>query len=309
MNNHRHELTLERLDWMNRMLNLLLCRSFALGFLLLPMSVSGCANEPLHYDDPLELCKLENKKINESSGLAVSRRNPDHFWTHNDSGDQPRIFCFDRTGKHIGTCKLKKARAVDWEDMCSFEIDGKPKLLIGDIGDNAARRKVCRLYELDEPEDARDEVSDFRVIRFRYSTGPTDCEAIAVDVVNRKLILAEKKWGLTCRVFEARYPYPGDNDVVARPIARVKLPLVTAMDISGDGRRAILLTLGQAFEFTRSEAETWTEAFAKQPRMINMPARRQGETICYGASGADIFLTSESTPTPFFVVAAVKNRR
>lgn len=264
----------------------------------------------LQYGTPVELSRLENKKISESSGLAASRRHPGYYWTHNDSGGKPRLFCFDRQGKHIGTCQLKKAGNVDWEDMCSFTIDGKHKLLIGDVGDNQARRRSCRLYLLDEPDDPSDEVKDYHIIKLRYSTGPLDCEAIGVDSVSRKLICVEKRWGLSCRVLEA--PYPGEelDQIVAKPIGRLSLPLVTAMDISPDGRRALVLTMGQAYEFTRGPKETWRQAFAGRSRKIDMPARRQGETVCYDTDGRNIFLTSEmpgSGRTPFYGVFA-KNK-
>jgi hypothetical protein len=262
--------------------------------------------EPIRYAPPVEISRLENKRVSESSGLAASRRDPDLFWTHNDSGDKPRIYCFRRNGKHVGTCKLTKAGAIDWEDMCSFEIDDKPKLLIGDLGDNLTRRKSYRLYLLDEPKNPSKDVKDIQVIRLRYSVGSMDCEAIGADVESRKLLFVEKKRWFNCRVFEADLPTTKDvTDIVAKPIGRINLPLVTAMDVSSDGRRAIVLTLGQAFEFTRGKGETWTKAFAKKPRTIDMPARKQGETICYGANGRDFYLTSEFTPTPLFLVEAI----
>lgn len=257
----------------------------------------------LQYDRPRQLCTLKTNKISESSGLAVSRRDPNLLWTHNDSGDDARIYCIDRQGNHVGTCKLKKTKAVDWEDMCSYVIDGRPKLLVADTGDNLVIRKSCRLYIIDEPQNPQDDVSRVQSIRLRYSTGPTDCEAVAVDPILREILFVEKRFALTCRVFQAALPAEGDErDLLAKPIARINLPLVTAMDIAPDGSRAIVLTLGQAFEFTRSKGQTWQSAFRAKPRTINMPARRQGEAICYATNGYDLLLTSEKTPTPLFLV-------
>ena len=257
----------------------------------------------IQYGRPRLLCMLKTKKITESSGLAVSRRDPNLLWTHNDSGDDAHIYCIDRQGKRVGTCKLKKTKAVDWEDMCSYVIDGRPKLLVADTGDNLAIRKSCKLHIIDEPQNPKDDVSRVQSIRLRYSTGPTDCEAVAVDPTLREVLFVEKRFALTCRVFQASLPADGDErDLLAKPIARIYLPLVTAMDIAHDGSRAIVLTLGQAFEFTRSKGQTWQSAFRARPRTINMPARRQGEAICYAADGYDLLLTSEKTPTPLFLV-------
>src|SRR5262249_9269918 len=69
------------------------------------------------YRAPVHLCNLENQSIRESSGIAASRRNAGVFWTHNDSGDGPFIYAFDRQGKHRGVWRVAGAGAVDWEDM------------------------------------------------------------------------------------------------------------------------------------------------------------------------------------------------
>ena len=259
----------------------------------------------IQYAPPVELCRLENRKINESSGVAASRLHPNRFWTHNDSGDKSRLFCFDREGKHLGTCRLKDASVYDWEDMCSFHLDGKAKLLVADTGDNATKRKACYLHILDEPENPKTDVKRFHTVRLRYETGAVDCEAIGVDVHSRTIILIQKKIGLTCQVFAAPLPDPDQSDVLAKQIATLRIPIVTSMDISADGNRAIVLTLGQAFEFTRKSGQSWQEAFRAVPRTVNMPPRRQGEAICYGNGRLDLYLTSERSPTPLFMVPVI----
>ena len=273
----------------------------------LTCNVAFCA-EPIAYDAPKLICKLKNRRINESSGLAVSRRDSDLFWTHNDSGDLARIFCFDTRGKHVGTCKLKGAKSVDWEDMCSFDLNGQPKLLVADVGDNGSKRKSCNLYLIDEPKNPKDDIKKFQTIKLKYASGPCDCESIGVDTVNEKLLLVEKRRWISCRVFEADFSEKARRGtVIAKRIGRLELPLVTAMDVSPDGLRAVVLTLGQAFEYTRGVEESWTTAFSRKPRTLNMPARKQGEAICYGANGKDLFLTSEFAPSPFFGVFATPN--
>ena len=93
------------------------------------------------YGEPVKLCNLENKAISESSVLAASRLASDRYWTHNDSGDKARLFCFDLLGRHLGTCRLKRVKSIDWEDMCSFVLDGRPQLAVADTGDNLGRRR------------------------------------------------------------------------------------------------------------------------------------------------------------------------
>ena len=100
-------------------------------------SVAWCGGLPT-YGPPRQLGVLANPRIRESSGLACSRRTPGVFWTHNDSGDRPRLYAFDTTGADLGTYELKGASALDWEDLASFTRKGRGYLLVGDIGDNEA---------------------------------------------------------------------------------------------------------------------------------------------------------------------------
>jgi hypothetical protein len=80
------------------------------------------------------------------------------------------------------------------------------------------------------------------------------------------------------------------------------------MDISPDGRRAVILTYGNAYEYCRGEDEAWENAFARAPRIIPMPTRRQGESICYGVDGETLYLTSEKRPTPLWKVPPLQSR-
>jgi hypothetical protein len=74
------------------------------------------------------------------------------------------------------------------------------------------------------------------------------------------------------------------------------------MDISPDGRRAVVLTYGDAYEYVRGVNENWEQALATPPRQIVLPNRRQGESICYGSDGRTLYVTSEKLPTPLFEV-------
>ena len=96
--------------------------------------VPGATAEPYTYKSGKKLGLLENKQIKESSGLACSRLEAGLFWTHNDSGDIPRLFAFDREGKHRGTFHIEDAEALDWEDMASVVMDHRALLIIGRCG-------------------------------------------------------------------------------------------------------------------------------------------------------------------------------
>ena len=96
---------------------------------------------------------LQQSKLKESSGLALSRKNPGVFFSHNDSGGKPRVFAFDAKGKGLGTFILDGATNVDWEDIAAAPCpDGSPCLYVADVGDNNFQRREIAIYRFKEPK-------------------------------------------------------------------------------------------------------------------------------------------------------------
>jgi hypothetical protein len=253
---------------------------------------------------------LDLPALKESSGLAASRLRDDMLWTHNDSGDGPRLYAIGTNGEVLGTCDVKGAKALDWEDMASYRQGGRGYLLVGDVGNNRRSKKISTLYRIPErpPELGALEVD--RIVQYRYDLGPCDCEALAFDATRDEVLLIDKGWNLQCRVFVLKWPTESTLDpVVASHIADVKIAGITGMDVAGDGCKAIVSTYGPAYEFTKSPDEDWSAAFRRAPREIELPFRKQGEAICYGADGRTIFLTSEKLPTPLLRVPPLDDQR
>jgi len=300
------------------------------GVILLATSAASCsalagdansqgpAGPIIKYTRGKLLCLLANKKITESSGLAASQRMPGLFWTHNDSGAKPAIYAFDLRGRDLGTWRVQGAVNRDWEDMASFTINGMPWLLIADTGDNNRKRKTSRLYLVPEPRvdpnnpAVAGNIGVAMTIDFSYDDGSHDCEAVAVDPQSRTILLISKRGKR--RVYELPLPKPGnppDKPLTARTIAKFKRGLivgkydlgwVVGMDISPDGLRAVVATYIGATEYSRTPGESWSAAFARSGRPINVPGRKQGESICFGHDGKTIYLTSEGSRCPLFEV-------
>ena len=284
---------------------------------------TAAADEPalIRYGPAKQLAVLESRHIRESSGLACSRRVDNLFWTHNDSGDSARIFAFGAGGEDLGSLAVVGAKARDWEDMASITLDGVPCLLLADVGDNSSKRNSYTLYLMEEPrldQDRRATAEPVRLlqtVRFRYDDGAHDCESVAFDTKTKTVLLVTKSlFGAGCKVYSFAWPKARTTDaspaqtqvitkVVAKAIAKLNVPLATAMDISADGRRAIVVTYGPAYEFTRREGESWAKTFARGGRRLNMPLRSQGESICYGPDGKTLYLTSERLPTPLWQIS------
>ena len=274
-------------------------------------AIGANPSEPAHlrYLKPKKLATLANSMIVESSGLACSRLEQNVFWTHNDSGDEARIYAFDRRGKNRGIFLISNVSAQDWEDMASLVLDGQPCLLLADVGDNLARRKTCVLYLVEEPvllDPAGDQIQPWPVlqtIHFAYEDGSHNCEAMGFDETNRTVLLITKESIAGSGVYSFTWPEVSNSTekpVIARRIGTTHFPLVTAMDISSDGQRAIVATYGLAFEYVRSPAESWDQVFAGEPGPVIAPFRRQGESVCYCTEGTTLYFTSEKRPTPLF---------
>ena len=264
----------------------------------------------IEYGQPWKLAELADKRIKESSGIAVSRTNPGCFWTHSDEGG-PRLFLIDREGNTRAMVRLEDAKLKDWEDIASFTRGGKNYLLVADTGDNNLDRDKYRLYLIEEPRIDADGKSpkkiDFAMeIEFRYADARHNCEAMGVDPTTNTIVLITKEKKRGASVYELALPAEQPTkDLVVEPIGYLALPTIVALDISPDGRRAIVLSdESYAYEYTRGTNESWRDAFRRRPRALLMPQRKHGDSICYLTDGRSLHLTSEGEHEPLWEVPA-----
>ncbi|TKB47635.1 hypothetical protein FCL40_15605 [Ferrimonas sediminicola] len=134
-------------------------------------------------------------QMEEISGLAWDGR---QLWAHNDSGDGPRLYRFDRQGRYLGRVSFAGADARDWEDITS---DGE-SLFVADCGNNRGNRRDLTIYRAPLPGADSDRVSAVP-IHFSFSeqrdfsrkgyTHNFDCEAIVAT--EESLWVFSKNWG------------------------------------------------------------------------------------------------------------------
>ena len=120
-----------------------------------------------------------------------------------------------------------------------------------------------------------------------------------MDVTQGKIILFSKSHDNEIRhVYEMPLSVaPGTVTTTAVKIASLQSDDTTAMDISNDGHHAAVLTYKDfAYEFTREDGETWTQAFNKPYRKITMPIGRAGEeALAYARNAIDLYTTREGS--------------
>ena len=282
--------------------------------LWIAMAAYAVGGDAIKYKKPVKLSELENDDITESSGLAASNFSNDRFWTHNDSGGKSHLYCFGRNGKHLGTCKVGNVKSKDWEDMASATIGGKPYLIVGDVGDNRRVRDDCMIYFIVEAPDPKADVKVRCKFAFSYAGGPVDCEGLAYDPITRSILLTEKtRLGSFSRgrVYEIVLPIDEiilgkqarrARKLLAKPIGSTAVPTVTAMDISRNGRFLVIGSYLESMLYERKPDQKWADVLKRGGKIVHMPTRRQGETICFSRNGYDLFATSEKRPTPFYEI-------
>jgi hypothetical protein len=113
---------------------------------------------------------------------VASRSSPGAMWTHNDSGDDPVIYCIRAMGRPCGAWRLTGASAFDWEDIAWGPGPGTGYLYVGDIGDNLRVRSEIVIYRVPEPEvsdvagPGLFETAPSEALRFTYPGAPRDAE-------------------------------------------------------------------------------------------------------------------------------------
>jgi hypothetical protein len=184
---------------------------------------------------------------------------------------------------------------------------------VADVGDNNERRKSVTIYLVEIPSEwqsslaASQQLTLPTVATFQvsYPSGPVNCEALAYDPLNREFILATKEL-LQCRLFGVdASQLTGTQSIIAQGRGVLTLPLVTAADISTDGRRMVLTTYGPGCLLTRPDGAEphmhWTaDPVLKTLQMFELPTRKQGESIAFDRDANHLWLTSEFSPTPLW---------
>ena len=255
----------------------------------------------------------------EISGLAASRLHADVLWAINDGGNPARLYAVDRRGGILARFEVQGARNIDWEDLASFELDGKHYLLVADTGDNGGRRKEFQLHVFAEPDTLQDgTLEPAWTLRARWPDGPRDCEAVAVDAGAGQVLLLSKKrnppdlFALPLadagnRVGEARRigrlsGVPAASDEMQRNDPRLAklFPQVTAADLSPDRATLAVLTYGSVLFYRRRGDESWAETVARAPETHPVPLIPQAEAIAWSSGGGGLYATGEFSPAPLF---------
>jgi hypothetical protein len=279
----------------------------------------------VRYAQPQPVCRITDPRLDEASGLVASRRNPETYYTHNDSGGQPEVYVLDREGHVALTLRLVGAVNHDWEDIALAPGAGPGTfdVCVADIGDNKARRSEIVFYRFPEPQmDAMVRargVLEIRpqVFRCNYEDGARNAEAFAVDPRTGDGYVFTKGFDGASQVYRLAAPWSATAVTTLKCIGTLRFPraaalarMVTAADISPDGTRLVTRSYVGGWEWClpkRDDAASFTLVFEQTPAALKLANEPQGEALCFSADGRALLTISEQTPTTLYEVRQVEN--
>ena len=273
-----------------------------LGSLCLALAALACAPLATAGPDCVEVGQaiVLDRELDETSGVALGRREPGVLWTHNDGNSD--LFALALDGRVAARYDIA-TRLSDWEDIETADCPlAGSCLYLADTGDNAESRPDgrARILRIAEPTlEAADPAAALEadVFPVRFPDGPRDVEALFV-LPGEAVYLVSKGAGDPVTVY--RYPGPLRPDTVTlEEVQRLSdgreqlLNRITGASASPDGQYVVLRTY-QALRWYRVDAGRLVLA---DNGLVNLRTLReiQGEGVGVGPDGLTA-LTSEGGP-------------
>ncbi len=297
--------------------------------ILFVSALSACENSTLVEGQSLDAGitrtgYIQDQKVDEASGLQSSGLADDVYFVHNDDG-KPQVFAINTLGETLGSFLIDDANNRDWEDITRVPSSQGPLLLLADTGDNFARQNHVVLNFVIEPEAGNDGLYSGKyplhhAINLTYPDGARDVESISYDPSSDNLYLLSKRdkparlYSISLSnalnlesvelIFEGEVAQfrPADATDFAQ-FGKKQSQWISqpcGMDISADGKQAVVITPRSIYLFNRSDDEDWPTAFSHKPIEFIGPPSRQEEAVGYMGNGEGILITAEGLPTPVY---------
>ena len=280
---------------------------------------------------PVAVPLRARRELVENSAATLSHTQPGVFFSVNDSGNEPLLFALDTTGADRGVWRVTGATNVDWEAAsvgpCSLGAAGDSSaarppecVYIGDVGDNEAERKTRSIYQVAEPtaQSAGFNGSvDAKRLRYRYSDGPHDVEAMYVApngdtyLLTKRRLVGANGVARPSLVFVVPTGDWGKDSIATAqlvdsvPIVPGSAPMrqVTDAALSPDGRHLAVRTYAQIYVFA-TDSTTGRVRNEIPPAVCNIVAldRWPGEGVAWYGRTGKLMVTAEGRDSPMFVV-------
>jgi hypothetical protein len=247
------------------------------------------------FTNQISVGTLENKEIEEASGMAFSRDHNGLIYTHNDSGGGRRVYVIDSLGKGMGVFKLKGVWNRDWEDI-SVGPGPDPKLnyvYVGEIGDNQLKYTNIFIYRFPEPEQFLEAMEvEPEILKLSYPDGAKDAETLMVDPISKDIFILTKRDSLNI-LYKTTQEAFESKEAVLEKVMELPFTMSVAGDISVDGKEILIKNYFTVYYWKRNVNETIAQALARDPLILPYKPEPQGEAIGFHPNGKSYFTLSE----------------
>jgi hypothetical protein len=253
---------------------------------------------------------IEDRELDELSGLAKSTLNDDTMWTHNDSGDSARVFTIQKNGKVTATYNLRNTSTFDAEDI-ALSSTNPPEVWLADSGDNFHFRPNVQLYHFVEPVVTEGAFIDVDVkklnVKFQKpnENGITsiDAEAFFIDHSGNGYFVEKTKDSKSAWVFQVSAGDMNKTSVVtAQPVTQITGNTnglgvgPTAADISPDGTTLAIKNYTETFIWRFTATSSIPAVLKAQPTAPCTVKAGLGEAITF--DGQDLLTVEEGVGKP-----------
>lgn len=300
------------------------------------VAVACCISPLLHAQaavtalfQPTVHARVSSAPIAEMSGIVRSRRHPDTWWVHNDSGDSARIFAIRSDGTSVlptyskftfygdAPVEDKKqwegfevlyATNVDWEDIA---LD-QNYLYLADVGNNLNARRDLAIYavsEIDPTASTRSAVVQKWPVHYpeqqEFPPGNWhyDSESLFTSEGQLYLITKHRKTGATgtfepgANLYRLDTRHTDRSNALTLVDSTSLITAATGADLSPDGNTLAVISYEDLFLFDKpSSGDAWLSSSHRRipldrevTRQVEAVAWEDPTTLLVTNEGRDIF--------------------
>ncbi len=272
------------------------------------------------WSGPEVIGSLDSKLINESSGIAISKKFQNRMYHINDSGSGAFFYITDLHGSQTKKISINNFKPYDMEDAAIGKCGDSSCLYIADIGDNRKKRDYLSILAIKEKRFFKDGANPLFQLKLRYPNIKYDAESFVVHpdgslYLLTKIVDDENRRAMPAVLFKVEASEveksieKGEHSVVLKEVATLDLPyqlynynlwgrIPTAMDLSQDGKTLVILTYSAVFEFNidLNNLKNYNLRSLdpkKDYRIITTKDLFQQEAISYNDQEREIIYTTE----------------
>jgi len=247
-----------------------------------------------------EVCRFDDRRLTEISGMAASLMHENVVWVHNDSSDVARLYALDlQTCDTVSELRLRGVQARDFEGLASTRnARGRAALWVGDIGDNRDSWPFVTLHRVWEPKTLGTRSRRVKSWDFTYPDRPHNAETLMVS--------GRSVWVATWQLATGGvYSVPLRRTVASAERLDDVGPLTTDGSIHPDERGYVLRDYLDVHFYVGLPPGRKVATFA-------LPRQVQGEAITWTSDGTGLLIASEEddrllrVDPPWWVLAAMR---